>query len=93
MKIVTDNERDFWTMSAMRHYGKSFVMALGIAAGQADSENLRKIKKAFPFYWHHYEQIGIELEAHQKRSIYTSYEPVNNLLKTSEYPVESLGKT
>lgn len=42
---------DIQTTDAMRTYGSSFVKALGLAAQLADSENLRRLKSAWPEYW------------------------------------------
>ena len=54
--------RDWWTIKAMRTYGGGFVKKLAEAADQADSNNLARIKKAWPEYWGEYEGMGRSLE-------------------------------
>ena len=46
----------------MRTYGGGFVKKLAEAADQADSNNLARIKKAWPEYWGEYEGMGRSLE-------------------------------
>lgn len=48
---------DIQTLNAMSQYGGSFVKALACAALHADSENLERIKKAFPELWDTYRQF------------------------------------
>lgn len=52
------NEQDFWTLKAMSKYGGGFVRALAQAAYQADSNNLARIKNAWPEYWKEYAKMG-----------------------------------
>lgn len=40
--------------NAMVKYGGSFVQALGRAAQLADSDNMERLKIAFPEYWSNY---------------------------------------
>jgi hypothetical protein len=49
---------DFWTIRAMIDHGGNFVSALGRAAKYADSDNLEKIKRAWPLCWEHYRVTG-----------------------------------
>ena len=42
----------------MMQYGGSFVRALGAALLHADSDNMRRIRQAFPEYWEKYLHIG-----------------------------------
>ena len=67
-----NNERDFWTIQAMRNLGGGFVVALGGAAMCADDINIEKIKVAFPEYWAHYEKLGFSLEKKQKVPVFYS---------------------
>jgi len=50
-------DQDPHTIGAMRHYGGGFVKALAEAASRADSDNLRRIKEAFPEYWEKYSAL------------------------------------
>lgn len=59
-KILMD-ERDYYTIQAMRIYGGSFVFALAQAAERADPINLKKIKQTWPEYWKEYEEMGDKL--------------------------------
>lgn len=52
------SDKDIDTVDAMEKYGGSFVCALAKAARAADHVNLAKIKKAFPEYWKHYEEMA-----------------------------------
>ena len=56
------NERDYYTVKAMKIYGGSFVVALAHAVELADSVNLEKIKTTWPEYWKQYEEMGDGLE-------------------------------
>ena len=56
----TLSDNDIRTIEAMTRFGGSFVRHLGEAAKFADSENLNRIKFAFPEYWRRYEQLGID---------------------------------
>ena len=49
-KLPTDLE----IIKAMRRYGGGFASSLAEAASRADSENLRRIKAAFPELWNSY---------------------------------------
>lgn len=49
---------DHEVIRAMRKYGGSFVVALAHAAAQADTENLRRIKTAWPEYWMQYTAVA-----------------------------------
>lgn len=59
------NDRDYYTIVAMRKYGGSFVVKLAELAQLGDANNLQKIKETWPEYWIQYEQQGkiIESEA------------------------------
>jgi len=48
------NDEDRRIIEAMQTYGGSFVKVLAQAAQLADSENLDRIKCAFPDYWEKY---------------------------------------
>lgn len=52
------NEKDCYTIAAMQRWGGSFVQALAEAARRADSENLRRIKAAWPEYWRQYAELA-----------------------------------
>lgn len=52
----------YWTLQAMTVYGGSFIQSLAAAARNADSENLAKIKAAWPEYWARYEAMGAILK-------------------------------
>lgn len=54
--------RDYWTLEAMRKFGGGFVKMLGQLAAHADSDNLERIKKAWPEYWAEYELTGESLQ-------------------------------
>jgi len=49
---------DIHVTQAMKRYGGSFVMHLGQAAQHADTENLEKIKQAFPQIWECYSEMA-----------------------------------
>jgi len=51
-------EKDYYTVKAMRIYGGSFVQALAMAFEYADSVNAQKIKDTWPEYWNEYETMG-----------------------------------
>ena len=57
---------DYWTIAAMRELGGGFVHALGNAALMADSDNLHRIKLAWPEYWAHYQALGEDLAEQDK---------------------------
>lgn len=44
--------------AAMIEHGGGFVIALGKALQYADSENVRRIKDAFPEYWNRYAELA-----------------------------------
>jgi len=52
-------EEDINTIDRMQRYGGSFVGQLGEAACFADSENLRRLKEAFPDLFKKYGPDGI----------------------------------
>ena len=49
---------DAEVLDAMVAYGGGFVSALGKAGWNADEENLRRIKEAWPEYWLEYTNIA-----------------------------------
>lgn len=51
-------EADIEVLWAMEKYGGGFEMALARAARRADSDNLRRIKAAWPEYWSTYEAMA-----------------------------------
>lgn len=55
---MNGNESDFATVNAMIQFGGSFVRALAQACRLADTENLARIKAAFPEYWAKYEELA-----------------------------------
>ena len=57
---------DHWTIHAMIKTGGSFVKALGLAAQQADDDNLCRIKVTWPVYWNHYAKMGERLQQKEK---------------------------
>lgn len=58
---LASNEQDYWTISAMRASGGSFVKALAEAANHADAVNLKTIKESFAELWKYYEDRGRDL--------------------------------
>lgn len=56
-----NNDKDYYTIEAMRKYGGSFVQSLAAMAQQADHINLHKIKTTWPKYWAEYERMGDKL--------------------------------
>jgi hypothetical protein len=48
--------------SMMIQYGGSFVSRLGNALAAADSNDTRRIEKAFPEYWDNYRQMAIDAD-------------------------------
>lgn len=50
-------DHDLKVIEAMEKHGGGFVKALAEAARRADSENLAKIKAAWPEYWKQYESF------------------------------------
>lgn len=52
------NDEDKQTLDRMMIYGGSFAANLAHAAQYADSDNLEKLKKAFPGYWQRYGAAG-----------------------------------
>lgn len=59
MDQITQEEKDALEQrprvaEAMRRHGGGFVQALGEALSRADSNNTRRIRKAFPEYWMEY---------------------------------------
>ncbi len=59
---LSDREKDIWTIRAMIDCGGHFVSNLGKAAQHADSENLAKIKAAWPEYWSKYAEMGESMQ-------------------------------
>lgn len=55
---MAQNEQDIATIEAMSKYGGSFIRHLGMACKYADSENLNRIKQAFPEYWLRYQELA-----------------------------------
>ena len=53
---MTDTDRN--TIAAMIAFGGSFVRHLGEAARYADSENIARLKTAWPEYWARYETLA-----------------------------------
>lgn len=49
---------DLKTIQAMQRWGGSFVQALAGAALRADSDNLARLKAAWPEYWTKYRGMG-----------------------------------
>lgn len=49
---------DSTVIKAMRQWGGGFVSALAEAATRADSDNLRRIKEAWPEYWQKYSDMA-----------------------------------
>jgi hypothetical protein len=56
------NDKDYWTLKAMKSYGGGFVKALALAADHADANNLERLKQAFPEYWKNYSDMGEHLK-------------------------------
>ncbi len=55
------NEEDRAPVEMMIRFGGSFVRALGEACKYADSENIKRIKEAFPEYWERYTKMAIHV--------------------------------
>jgi len=49
---------DYDIAQQMIRYGGSFVGALGEAVIRADSDNLRRLREAFPEYWEEYSEFS-----------------------------------
>ncbi len=56
---------DYDVIQAMVTYGGSFVSALGKAYQAADSENVARLKAAFPEYWATYTKAAIAKKRQQ----------------------------
>ena len=52
------NMHDHQTIKAMETYGGSFVKVLAVLAKLADSDNLKRLKVAFPEYWDKYGEMA-----------------------------------
>lgn len=52
------SQPEYDTVGAMFDYGGSFAKALAHAASQADPENLRKLREAFPEIWEKYGEMA-----------------------------------
>ena len=59
-------DEDWWTAEAMRRRGGSFVRALGEAFAHADTDNMRRIKEAWPEYWAKYSELGVAMREKDK---------------------------
>lgn len=59
-------EHDRIVVETMKRYGGSFVQALAEAWSRADSENVRRLKAAFPEYWKRYSEMAIVLGGQAK---------------------------
>ena len=59
--MISEYDKDLWTIRAMKKSGGSFVKALGEAALLADDINRKKIKVTFYEYWRRYELIGEDM--------------------------------
>ena len=68
MKSPDQWDDDLKTIQAMRRYGGGFVKALGEAALFADSDNLARIKKAWPEYWSKYTRMS-QISTHGPPSV------------------------
>ena len=55
---MTQEERKYYTLAAMRRFGGSFVQALAECAERADPANLQKIKETWSLYWETYDKMG-----------------------------------
>jgi hypothetical protein len=58
--MVDIEEEKYFVSAGMIRFGGSFVSNLGEALSRADTENTRRIKKAFPEYWDIYLKQGKE---------------------------------
>lgn len=58
--ITIEPEEPYEVCWAMRHYGGSFVKALGVLVGLADQANTKRLKNAFRDYWDKYHKLGKE---------------------------------
>lgn len=61
------DDKNYWTMKAMRTFGGGFVKALAEAMAQADSINLQKIRDTWPEYIAQYEGMGERLRENSKK--------------------------
>lgn len=64
---LENGARDYWTLEAMRKFGRGFVKQLGLAGAQADNDNLQRMKNAWPEYWKQYEGMGASLRKKKER--------------------------
>lgn len=58
-------EQDARTAFAMQAYGGSFVKYIGMAARNADPQNLQKIKDTWPEYWAKYSEMAKGMQNQQ----------------------------
>jgi hypothetical protein len=52
------SDRDFKIVSTMEKYGGHFAKAIAVAASRADSDNLARLKAAFPEMWQKYAELA-----------------------------------
>ena len=52
------DKKNATVIDAMQRWGGGFVQSLAQAARRADSENLRRIKAAWPEYWRQYAELA-----------------------------------
>jgi phosphoheptose isomerase len=55
--------RDMKVIAMMEKFGGSFVASLAEAFKHADPDNFRRLRQAFPEYWHQYEKMLEDPEA------------------------------
>ena len=55
---MTDRQKEWEVVQAMKHYGGGFVKALANAWFHADEDNQRRIREAWPEYWGEYDSMA-----------------------------------
>ena len=58
---MTERQKDWQVVQAMKHYGGSFVKTLSSLWFLADEDNQRRIKEAWPEYWAEYDMMAQSL--------------------------------
>ncbi len=58
---MVDNVSDFAVATAMERFGGGFAKALAVAVLRADSDNLARLRAAFPELWTEYGALAVQL--------------------------------
>lgn len=62
-----NEDKDYYTVMAMKRYGGSFVNQLGSLFQFADSGNKEKLRGAFPEYFKQYEEMGDKIRTGEEK--------------------------